>query len=72
MKYTVETGSGAMIYLPSFIKIGSSIQKLIWGVTWTLRQHDDRISLLLFFRNEVSRLIKLNLFLVLIIPLCPK
>jgi hypothetical protein len=29
MKYAVEKGSGAMIYIPSFIKIGSDIQKLI-------------------------------------------
>jgi hypothetical protein len=29
MKYTVEMGSGAMIYIPSFIKTGSGIQKLI-------------------------------------------
>jgi hypothetical protein len=29
MKYAVEMGSGAMIYIPSFIKIGSAIQKLI-------------------------------------------
>jgi hypothetical protein len=28
-KYAVEMGSGAMIYIPSFIKIGSVIQKLI-------------------------------------------
>jgi hypothetical protein len=32
MKYTVEMGSGAMIYKPSFIKTGSCIQKLIWDV----------------------------------------
>jgi hypothetical protein len=31
MKYAVEMGSGAMIYIPSFIKIGSGIQKLIGG-----------------------------------------
>jgi hypothetical protein len=31
MKYTVEMGSGAMIYMPSFIKIGSGINKLIGG-----------------------------------------
>jgi hypothetical protein len=31
MKYVVEMGSGAMIYIPSFIKIGAGIQKLIWG-----------------------------------------
>jgi hypothetical protein len=29
MKYAVEMGSGAMIYIPRFIKIGSGIQKLI-------------------------------------------
>jgi hypothetical protein len=28
MKYAVETGSGAVIYIPSFIEIGSGIQKL--------------------------------------------
>jgi hypothetical protein len=28
MKYAVEMISGAMIYIPSFIKIGSDIQKL--------------------------------------------
>jgi hypothetical protein len=31
MKYTVGMGSGAMIYIPSFIKTGSGIQKLIKG-----------------------------------------
>jgi hypothetical protein len=29
MKYTVEIGSDAMIYIPSLIKFGSDIQKLI-------------------------------------------
>jgi hypothetical protein len=29
MKYAVEISSGAMIYIPSFIKIGSGIQKLL-------------------------------------------
>jgi hypothetical protein len=33
MKYDIEMGSGAMIYVPSFIKIGSGIQKLIEGDT---------------------------------------
>jgi hypothetical protein len=32
MKYAAEMGSGAMIYVPSFIKIGSDIQKLIEGI----------------------------------------
>jgi hypothetical protein len=35
MKYAVEIGSGAMIHIPSFIKIGSGIQKLIRGYTET-------------------------------------
>jgi hypothetical protein len=29
MKYAVEMGSGALIYIPSSINIGSGIQKLI-------------------------------------------
>jgi hypothetical protein len=29
MKYAVQMGSGVMIYIPSFIKIGSGIQKLM-------------------------------------------
>jgi hypothetical protein len=50
MKYAVEMGSGAMIYIPSFIKIGSGIQKLMrGGGSQTHRQHGDLISLLLFF-----------------------
>jgi hypothetical protein len=28
-KYAVEMGSGAMIYIPSLIKIGSGIKKLM-------------------------------------------
>jgi hypothetical protein len=35
MKYAVEMGSGAKIYIPSFIKIGSGIPKLIGGYTDT-------------------------------------
>jgi hypothetical protein len=29
--YAVEMDSGAMIYIPIFIKIVSGIQKLMWG-----------------------------------------
>jgi hypothetical protein len=32
MKYAVEMGSDAMIYILSFIKIGSGVQKLIRGI----------------------------------------
>jgi hypothetical protein len=35
MQYAVEMGSGVMIYIPSFIKTGSGIQKLIVGVSQT-------------------------------------
>jgi hypothetical protein len=35
MKYAVLMVSGAMIYIPSFIKIGSGIQKVIEGDTQT-------------------------------------
>jgi hypothetical protein len=31
MKYAVEMGSDTMIYIPSFIKIVSGIQKLMGG-----------------------------------------
>jgi hypothetical protein len=31
MKHTVEMSSGAMTYIPSFIKIGSGIPKLMGG-----------------------------------------
>jgi hypothetical protein len=31
MKYAFEMGSGAMIYIPGFMKIGSEIQKLMGG-----------------------------------------
>jgi hypothetical protein len=53
MSYAVEMGSGAMIYLPNFIKTGSDIKKLIGGRTY--RQHSDRI-ILLFFQNTESTL----------------
>jgi hypothetical protein len=33
MKYAVETGSSAMVCIPSFMKIGSGIQKLTGGFT---------------------------------------
>jgi hypothetical protein len=43
MKYTVEMGLSAMMFIPSFIHIGSDIEKLITGIH---RQHGDRMSLL--------------------------
>jgi hypothetical protein len=49
MKYAVEIGSGAMIYIVSFRNIDAGIQKLIGGETETHRQQCDLISLLLYF-----------------------
>jgi hypothetical protein len=45
-------GSGAMIYVPSLINIGSVVQKLIWEYT-DARTHGEKrdlISLLYFFK----------------------
>jgi hypothetical protein len=44
MNYAVEMGLDAMIYIPSFIKTGSGIQKLI------ARIHTQTESLLYFFK----------------------
>jgi hypothetical protein len=56
MKYAVEMGSGVMMYIPSFVQIGSGLQTFVKGETQTHRQHGDFISLLLFFENKGSRL----------------
>jgi hypothetical protein len=50
-------GSGAMIYVPSFITIGSGIQEFLVGVIQTHRQQGDLISqLYFFFQNKENRL----------------
>jgi hypothetical protein len=41
MKYAVEMGSGAMIYISSFIKIGSGVLKLIGGI----HRHTDSMKI---------------------------
>jgi hypothetical protein len=64
MKYAVEMGSGALIYIPSFIEAGSGIQKLIGTELQTHRQtdrqHCDLVSVRLFTQNKDSRLISRN------------
>jgi hypothetical protein len=40
VKYAFEMGSGAMIYIPSFIEIDSAVQKLIRGDTQTALRSD--------------------------------
>jgi hypothetical protein len=48
-KYAVEMGSGAMVSIPSFINIGSGIQKLIEGNLQAHRQHGVVISQLFLY-----------------------
>jgi hypothetical protein len=55
MKYAVEMSSGVLIYIPSLIKIGLGIQKLVRGIY----RHTDRMEIALvyfhFFRiRQVS------------------
>jgi hypothetical protein len=49
--YAAETGSGGVMHIPSFIKIGLGVQKLIRGIH---TQKDDLISLFFFFQNKGS------------------
>jgi hypothetical protein len=55
MNYAVELGSGAMIYISSFMKTCYGVQTLL-GFVYTYRQQGDLISLLLFFQNKESRI----------------
>jgi hypothetical protein len=50
MNYAVEMGSGIMIYIPSFIKIGSGVKKLTGGIhIQTHREEGGIISLFFIF-----------------------
>jgi hypothetical protein len=55
MTYAIEMGSGVIVYIPSFIKIGLCIWKLIGG-GGIHRQDGDCKCLLLFYQNIESRL----------------
>jgi hypothetical protein len=44
MKYALEMGSDVMIYIPSFIKIGSGIQNFMEGGGFT--RHRDNMVIL--------------------------
>jgi hypothetical protein len=46
MKYADEMGSVAVLYIPSFIKIGSGIQKLMGGI-----QTDKMVIAKAYFRK---------------------
>jgi hypothetical protein len=55
--YGVRRWDGlSMIYVPSFIKIGSDIQKLLRVDTHRDRRHCDLISLFVFSQNKENRL----------------
>jgi hypothetical protein len=65
MNYAFEMRSSATINIPSFIKVGSGIQKLIVGHKYrhtdtpiinTHRQEVDLISVHSLFQNQESRL----------------
>jgi hypothetical protein len=47
MNYAIEMGSGTMMCIRSFIKIGLGVQMLLGG--GTQRGHGDHISIILFF-----------------------
>jgi hypothetical protein len=53
MKYAVEVGSVAMIYVPSFIKIGSGIQKLLGRGINTQRQWGSHVLKILVGKWEI-------------------
>jgi hypothetical protein len=54
--FTVEIGSGAIIYILSFINIWSSIQNFIGEDSQTQRNSGELISLTLFFQDKGSLL----------------
>jgi hypothetical protein len=56
MNYAVEMGSGAMIYIPSFMKIGSGIQKLIGGIHRHTALRSHKPTFYFFFQNVGSGL----------------
>jgi hypothetical protein len=53
MKYATQMRSDAMIHIPSFIKTGSGIRKLMEGGAQTQRHQGDLLS---FFQTKESRL----------------
>jgi hypothetical protein len=57
MKYAVEMAQMPWyMYIPSFRKTGSGIQKSVMKDTWTHSQQGDLTRLLSFFQSEESKL----------------
>jgi hypothetical protein len=52
MKYAVVIGSSVMIHIPSFMKTGSDMQKLVGVEGFADTQHGDCVSLMLFFFSK--------------------
>jgi hypothetical protein len=58
MKYAVNMASGEMVYIPTFIKIGSGLQKLLGGYTDTnthTHTHTKVISQAYFYFFKMPR-----------------
>jgi hypothetical protein len=53
MKYAVQTGSGAMINKPSFIKTDTGIRMLIGGDSQTCR-HTDNVEIAKAYFRKVG------------------
>jgi hypothetical protein len=54
VEFAVEMDTGVMMYIPSFIKTGSTFEKLIREIH---REHDDRQRLLLFIQNKENKIL---------------
>jgi hypothetical protein len=52
MKYAFKMGSGAMICIPNFIKIGSGIEKLMGGGMY---RHTDRKEITKYAKKRKKR-----------------
>jgi hypothetical protein len=52
MEYAVEMDSGAMMYIPSFVKIGSGIGKLLGG--GGIHKHTDSMEIALAHIRKVG------------------
>jgi hypothetical protein len=64
MKYAIKMGLDAMIYIQSFIQIGSGIQKLIGGDIQTNRQDRDRLSLGKYAKKHLTYSLCLSLMIL--------
>jgi hypothetical protein len=50
MEYAIEMGLGAVMYIPSFMKIGSAVQKLMGGCTVAQRAWRSHKPTFVFFK----------------------